>query len=171
MSRDEIVEKLLNHDHLVIDEAIVLFMPLAKKMASKYRFPECLSVANLALVQAVHWCCEGRIKHSYVEQYIISHIKGAIIDFIRRDRVIITPRNQVGVEVIHSVLLEEKGFEVPSVCVQDVLEICHTEREKLVVSLRTLGFTNTEIGSILHCSGTEVWRTVKEIRRKYYEHQ
>ena len=184
-SSSEVDDRLRKGDKSAINEAIANYTSLAYKIASKYIAwndrrvvgDEYESVAMFALVRAVNWVCEGRVKHDNVVGYIIQTIRSHILAAIAKDNAFNNNRLE---KKYKGKIIGYDSWENSDDCapgrndipfdVIDLLkEITKDDFDKQVITLRMEGYSDAEIAKKLDCRLLKVFRQRKELYRRYKE--
>lgn len=161
------------------------------KTGYRHRGSDVISVAYTALVMALNRASE-KLKDNNLTPYIVSTIIGTIRDYIKTDRLIpvhkaafkklmekcesdeeraeklikMTDMVQPNGEVIDAVDTRRSEDELKAL-ILDVLSVCQTDRDKLIVMYRFLGYTEQEIGDEIGIDHSNVHRNIEKIGKRY----
>jgi RNA polymerase sigma factor (sigma-70 family) len=130
-----------------------------------------ISAANLGLVQAVQWACEGRLRDSNITPYIASTVHRFCRECIEQDHNIVVDRRawKKGATVC---MVRDAAVEPVEECPVDgalimaeVLSL-FCVRHQTVIELRLAGYKQVEIAERLNVSQPMVFKYLREIKEK-----
>ena len=161
---------------LIIFEHMAMARSIAVWYARKHRrqVDDLVAAANLGLVQAVQWACEGRLHDHNITPYIVTTLHRFCRDAIEADHTVVVERRArrhyvetrgkpVSVEVADDRITESVADK--NILLVELLETFCT-RHRAVIELRLGGWTQCEIAEKLNVSQPMVCKYIKEIKER-----
>jgi len=170
------LEAIRNGDESAREKLIMSYINLAHYLAYRfahryrlgYYYDELESVAIASLVESVSKI--ENITHDNIGGYILTRMKGAILDAMASQPIIKTPRGKRPAKfqpLPKGVSGKQKGGS--NEALEAVLQICRSNTEKEIVKSRLAGKTDEQIAAQLSLSRLQVHRTRKSLQKRYRE--
>lgn len=172
----ELVGKLPLTRDLIIEAHMDMARTIGRWHARKSRRQpdDLIAAANLGLVQAVQWACEGRLHDKNITPYIATTIHRFCHDAIEADHTVIIERRA------RKHYVETRGIPAAVEVADDRVTECAADhgllyaellelfvpRHQAVIELRLAGWTQTEIATKLCVSQPMVYKYIKEIKSR-----
>jgi len=179
----DLLKRVRKNDKAAIDKMILSHLRLAISKANCYvgifHFISDLECAAMeGVVVAVNQIAKGKMaNHDNVTGYIISYVRRYILDAIRYNPVIYTPREQRK-RKIRSINGDIPSEPVtikrdPQLSIQEfelwdsVESLIKNDLERKILKLRRFGYTDTEIGKRIELSRLQVLRIRHSLYQRY----
>jgi RNA polymerase sigma factor (sigma-70 family) len=172
----ELVKALPKTRDLIIEEHMKLARSIGVWYARRHRrLPDDLiSAANLGLVQAVQWACQGRLRDHNITPYIVVTIHRYCREAIEADHTVVVARKArrhyvatKGLPVSKEIVDEHAIDDHPDkrILYAELMET-FCVRHRVVIELRLAGYTQVEISEKLNVSQPMVHKYLKEIKER-----
>lgn len=129
------------------------------------------SAAIEGLTVAVNRVEQGHLKHDNVTGYIIKFIHNYISECLRKLPPVYTPRGHsypryVGAEMLEIMVQEDNPHAL--IVVKDLIDCTiRNERERRIVDLRIIGYTDKEIAKIMDIPQVSVFRIRQTLKQRF----
>ena len=195
MIPESTLKRLMSGDQSVVDDVILGYMPLAKKIAKYFsrnhphKSSDLYSEALLGLCKAVNKIKEGVLTTENAKAYINNTIRGHVRHYLQQDHTVHIPnwylaenvdREEFAIPIVYTINFsnndeenreedEELSFDIPAPDKGDV-EIVRefymklSNFEKMVLKLRSEGYTLEEIGDQLGKSHVWISKVLNRIQ-------
>lgn len=172
----ELVIGLPKTRDLIIGEHMKLARSIGIWYARRHRRQpdDLIGAANLGLVQAVQWACEGRLRDHNITPYIVVTIHRFCREAIEADHTVIVARkarkhylatrgNPCSVEVHDETIIDDSPDK--NIIYGELMSTFCT-RHRVVIEYRLAGYTQVEISQKLNVSQPMVHKYLKEIKER-----
>lgn len=172
----ELVKALPKTRDLIIEEHMKLAKMIGIWYARKHRRQpdDLIGAANLGLVQAVQWSCEGRLRDHNITPYIVVTIHRFCREAIEADHTVVVARkarkhylatigNPVSRELVDDTAIEDSPDK--NLLYGELMAMFCT-RHRVVIELRLAGYTQVEISNKLSVSQPMVHKYLREIKER-----